>query len=73
MHKHNYTYIEEKHINPNPKLVVLKLKNQVKKINLHELKKLTHFGSIIMLRYLNKVYFHFTLDFESSSSHLNDY
>jgi hypothetical protein len=72
MHKHNYIYIEEKHTNPDPKLVVLKKESSLKKY-LHEIKKLTHFGSIIMLRYLNKVYFHFTLHFESSSSHLNDY
>jgi hypothetical protein len=36
------------------------LKFQVKK-KLHEIKMLIHFGFVIILRYFNKVYFHFTL------------
>jgi hypothetical protein len=34
---------------------------QVKRQYLHEMKKLTHFGSLLILRYFNKAYFHFTL------------
>jgi hypothetical protein len=73
MHQKFIYYYQEEEINPNPKPVVKKrnLDFQVGKQYLHKIKKLTCFSSILMLRYLNKVYFYFTL--ESLGLDLNDH
>jgi hypothetical protein len=52
---------DKKYINFNLKSIIKNsLKFQVK-FFLHEIKLLIHFGFAIILRYFNKVYFHFTL------------
>jgi hypothetical protein len=63
MHKHKKKYEGEENINPNPKTnsFFLNLDFQIKKQYLHEIKKLTGFGFVLMSRFLNKIYSHFTL------------
>ncbi len=56
-----------------PVLEKTNLNFQVNKQCLHEIKKNTCFGSILMLKYLNKVYFSFYTTLENSSPNLNDY